>query len=84
MYRIKAITYHDGIEKQEESAVRRLGRLIDIDPLMDIIAGKNCFLRCQDFLKSIVTSPVIDFELKKNGELIIKTKNSIYYLEEEK
>jgi hypothetical protein len=85
MYRIKSITYHDGIEKQEESAVRRLGRLIDIDPLMDIWIGKNCFLRCQDFLKSIVTSPVIDFELKKkSGELIIKTINSIYYLEEEK
>ena len=84
MYRIKSITYHDGIEKQEESAVRRLGRLIDINPLTDIIAGKSCFMRCQDYLKSIITSPVIDFELKESGELIIETKNSVYYLEEEK
>ncbi len=84
MYRIKSITYHDGIEKQEEYAVRRLGRLIDINPLTDIRVGKSCFLRCQDYLKSLITSPVIDYELMESGELIIKTKNSVYYLEEEK
>lgn len=81
IYRISSITSHDGIEKTDMASVRRLGRLIRINPLTDIHQGRGCFLHCVDPLKSLITSPVQMYDVRDSGEVVITTMNSVYWLE---
>ena len=80
MYKIKSVTTHDGIEKTDYASRNRVERLVYIDP-KDIIIGERCLLRCPDFIKSILTSPIKGYEINEDGSIDIVTKNSIYYLE---
>lgn len=80
MYKIKSVTTHDGIEKTDYASKSRIERLVYIDP-KDITPDERCWLRCPDFIKSILTSPVEEYEINEDGSIDIVTKNSIYYLE---
>ena len=83
-YRISSITYHDGVEKQDIASVHRLGRLVGVDPLNIIVGHRLFMINTMDFMKSILTSPIRDYDIDdKSGVLTIKTENSIYYLDPE-
>ena len=80
LYKIKSVTTHDGIEKTDYASKSRIERLVYIDP-KDIIPDERCLLRCPDFIKSILTSPIEKYEINEDGSIDIVTRNSIYYLE---
>lgn len=80
MYRIVRIRTHNGEDKPDPS--NRIGRVMDIDPNA-IIIGRRFYMDCvfPGMLKSMITSPVVEWEYTETG-LRVMTLNSIYDFEE--
>lgn len=80
MYKIIRISTHSGENKPDPT--NRIGRIMDIDP-NTIIIGRSFYMDCvfPGMLKSMITSPVVEWKYTKTG-LRVMTLNSIYDFEE--
>ena len=80
MYKILRIRTHSGENKPDPTS--RIGRIMDIDP-STIIIGRSLYMDCvfPGMLKSMITSPVVEWKYTKTG-LRVMTLNSIYDFEE--
>ncbi len=83
LYRLVKITDLNGVDKTQEDAVNRIGRILDIDA-DKIEIDKRLYMECVEpsVLKSIITSWVKHVTRTDDG-LIITTENSMYFMKEE-
>ena len=80
-YKIVKITDRKGVDKLDETAKSRIGRVIDMRNSF-IMQNRSALLVCVNWQKSMVTSPVEEW-IENPGEIVIKTQNSVYTLREE-